>query len=367
MEITMNKLMINTDSLTYPIYFMTDFSGIADGIRELNTLYTSYIIIADSNVSPFYSANLEEELKVFEKPIHQITFLAGEKQKNLTTMELFYSRLVEVSADRKALILALGGGVTGDMAGFAAATFMRGIDFVQIPTSLLAQVDSSVGGKTGIDFQGYKNIIGAFNQPRFVYINVATLVTLPSRELYAGMGEVIKHALINDCVYYEFLENHVEQILSLDLDVLMEMIAWSCKIKKSIVDQDEKEQGARALLNFGHTIGHAIERLKEFELVHGECVAIGMHGELILSELLGFINKQVVEKGLMLMQKFHLPITTTDIDVELLYEEMFHDKKTQGNKLTFALLSDLGKSFLSKEILQKKILIDSLNTIIMPK
>jgi len=344
----MNKLMIHAESSSYPIYFERDFSRLTKAIRELEKNYTSFVIITDSHVQPLYASIIEKELVSFNKPIHLITFEAGEMNKNLRTMEHFYEQMIDFSIDRGGLILALGGGVTGDMAGFAAATYMRGIDFVQIPTSLLAQVDSSVGGKTGIDFNGYKNIIGAFNQPKFVFINVATLNSLPLRELYAGMSEVIKHALIKDATYYQYLVAHANDILAYNLDVLIEMIAWSCRIKKMVVDEDEKEQGARALLNFGHTMGHAIERLKGFELVHGECVAIGMHGELLLSKELGFLDQSVVNQGIKLIELFHLPISTSGLEVEQIYHEMFHDKKTKGSTLMFALLSQLGESFLSK-------------------
>lgn len=363
----MNNLIVNTESASYPIFFERDFKGLVEAINNLKTRYTSYIIITDSNVGNHYVDVITKHLQVFERPIHVITFDAGEQNKHLGTMEHFYQQMIEKSVDRKGLILALGGGVTGDMAGFAAATYMRGIDFAQIPTSLLAQVDSSVGGKTGIDFNGYKNIIGAFNQPRFVYINVSTLKTLPSRELYAGMSEVIKHALIKDATYYDFLKNNRDGILALDEDLLSDMIAWSCKIKKNVVDEDEKEQGSRALLNFGHTLGHAIERLKDFQLVHGECVAIGMYGELLLSHKLGYLDASVVELGREMILAYHLPVLTEGLDEETLYNEMFHDKKTNSSQLVFALLSKLGDSFLSKETIDKDILLDVIRTIVTKK
>lgn len=361
----MNSIVVNTESASYPIYFEKDFSNLRKSIELLNKDYSSFVIITDSNVQKYYVETISASIAHFQKPIHVIAFEAGEQNKNLSTMELFYDQLIKNSVDRKALILALGGGVTGDMAGFAAATYMRGIDFAQIPTSLLAQVDSSVGGKTGIDFNGYKNVIGAFNQPQFVFINVATLNTLPSRELYAGMSEVIKHALIKDALYYDFLKDNNNGILALEPELLSEMIAWSCKIKKDVVDEDEKEQGVRALLNFGHTLGHAIERLKGFELVHGECVSIGMYGELLLSHKLGYITEDVVDKGVSLIQAFNLPLVTQGIDFEILYDEMFHDKKTSSSKLMFALLSDLGSSFLSKEMISKEVLMGIISTIII--
>lgn len=188
-----------------------------------------------------------------------IIFEAGESQKNLDTVKMIYEKLILAKFDRKDLLVALGGGVTGDITGFTAATYLRGIDFVQIPTSLLAQVDSSIGGKTGVDFDSYKNMVGAFHMPKLVYINVSTLTTLSDEQFISGMGEIIKHGLIKDSAYFDWLiENH-DRILARDKDVLMEMIRVSCNIKRVVVENDPTEKGDRALLNFGHTLGHAIE------------------------------------------------------------------------------------------------------------
>ncbi len=348
--------MVNTESRTYPIYFESDFSGIQNCIREIGKVYSSYVIITDSNVAPLYADDLKSQLESFGKNVVTCVFEAGEQSKNIATVSDFYGRMIDEHVDRKSLVLALGGGVAGDMSGFAAATYMRGIDFVQVPTSLLSQVDSSVGGKTGIDFKAYKNVVGAFYQPMFVYINVNTLKTLPARELYSGMSEVIKHGLIKDADYFRFLQENVEGILSLDEDLLKKMIEWSCRIKKSVVDEDEKETGARALLNFGHTFGHGIERLKDFELVHGECVAIGMHGALKLSNNLGLISEEEMEDALALIRAFHLPTTVTGLDVDTIYSELFHDKKTTGKRLVFALLNTIGDSFLNQDTIDEEII-----------
>lgn len=347
---TSPKMMtVNTSSRNYPIYFTTGFDFLTEAISSLEKTYSKFVIITDDHVNPLYTQQIIDELANFEREVIVSSFIPGEHYKTLKTIESFYQDLIEHGSDRGTLIIALGGGVAGDMAGYTAATYMRGVDFIQIPTSLLAQVDSSIGGKTGVDFNGYKNIVGAFYQPMLVYINVNTLQTLPRREFMSGMAEVIKHALIKDSKYYDFLSENVEQIKALDTEVLIEMIYQSCAIKKSVVDEDEKEQGVRALLNFGHTFGHSIERLKNFEYLHGECVAIGMHGALELSKQLGLISSDEVNKGLALIKAYELPIYASNLEHDLLYQEMFYDKKTSHNRIVFALLSALGESFLSKE------------------
>lgn len=359
----MDSLFVQTQSKSYPIYFTEDFSTLATAITNLQKKYSNYMVVSDHHVAPLYYEQVKEAIKGFGKEVHLLQMEAGEMNKNIETMITFYEKLIEYHGDRKTLLIALGGGVVGDMAGFCAATYMRGVDFVQVPTTLLAQVDSSVGGKTGIDFQGYKNIIGSFYQPCFVYINVSTLNTLPKRELYAGMGEVIKHALIRDLAYLEFLENNHDKILNLDVMVLKEMICTSCEIKKSVVDEDETEQGVRALLNFGHTVGHAVERLKEFELIHGECVAIGMHAALYLSKELGTINEQEMQRALRAIAMFHLPVHVEGLDVERIYQELFYDKKTTDRQLMFALLQGLGSSYLHKDNIKEELVIKAIQAI----
>lgn len=360
----MSSLQINTSSRSYPIYFESDFSGLKSAIKSIGKTYSSYIIITDSNVKDLYAKSIQEELSELAGESIVVSFEAGEQNKNLQSISSFYEQMIEFGADRKALVIALGGGVTGDMAGFTAATYMRGVDFVQVPTSLLSQVDSSVGGKTGIDFKGYKNVVGAFYQPMFVYINVSTLNTLPERELYAGMGEVVKHGFIKDKEYYDFLKENVDNVLNLDIKTLKTMIRWSCEIKKSVVDEDEKEAGCRALLNFGHTFGHSIERLKDFELIHGECVSIGMHGALLLSQTLGYLSKEAVEDGIKLIQAYNMPLYVSGLNLDTLYNEMFHDKKTTNKRLVFALLKEVGDSFLNTDTIDEKAIYSCLEQII---
>ena len=360
----MDTLLVQTESKSYPIYFENDFSNLVKAISYLNGKYSNYMIISDSNVAPLYYEQVYEIIKEFGKSVYRVEFEAGEKNKTIESIISLYDQLIRHHGDRKTLILALGGGVVGDMAGFCAATYMRGVDFVQLPTTLLSQVDSSVGGKTGIDFNGYKNIIGSFYQPCFVYINVSTLQTLPKRELFAGMGEVIKHSFIRDYKYMQFLEQNQKKVMELDFDILKQMIRISCEIKKSVVDEDEKEQGVRALLNFGHTVGHAVERLKEFNLVHGECVAIGMHAALNLSKELGHLCEDEVHRALDLIQLYELPIEVTGLEAKQIYEELFFDKKTTNQQLMFALLNSLGTSYLHKESIDSEIILKAIDAII---
>ncbi len=359
----MNKLQVNTASKSYPILFTESFAGLSDAIKDCGKEYSSYIIITDTNVGPLYGDQVKKVLETFKKPVLVCNFEAGENSKHLETIQSFFENMIELGADRKSLVVALGGGVAGDMAGFTASIYMRGLDFVQVPTSLLSQVDSSVGGKTGVDFLGYKNLIGAFYQPEFVYINVSTLKTLPERELIAGMGEVIKHGVIRDKTYFAYLQDHVSHILNLDSETMMDTIRWSCEIKKNVVDQDEKEHGLRGLLNFGHTFGHSIERLKEFELIHGECVGIGMHGELVLAEKLGLVTSQEVSTVLELIKAYKLPITIQGLQAESIYQDMFKDKKTTDKRLVFAMIDSIGTSHLSKEAIDKSVIIESIEEI----
>lgn len=259
----------------YDIVIEKEFQTLTEEISKLDTANRKLCIITDSIVGSIY---LEEVTKLLEpicKKVISFTFQNGEERKNLTTVNDIYRFLIEQNFDRKDMLVALGGGVVGDMTGFVAATYLRGIDFIQVPTSLLAQLDSSIGGKTGVDFEQYKNMIGAFKMPKLVYINLHTLTTLDDRQFYNGFAEAMKHGLIRDAIYYEWMLSNMYEICERDLDVLEELVYKSCQIKKVIVEKDPTEQGDRALLNFGHTIGHAIEKYKNFTLQHGECVALG--------------------------------------------------------------------------------------------
>ena len=254
----------------YPIYFEEDFAELCSGLKKENLVGRRVCIVSDSNVFPLYGDKVKKILESVEESVDVFVFEAGEPNKNLDTVQNLYRTLIENKIDRTGFLIALGGGVTGDLTGFAAATYLRGIDFIQIPTTLLAQVDSSVGGKTGVDFQQYKNMVGAFHQPRLVYMNMNTLNTLPETEFICGMGEVLKTGLICDSELFRSVCRQKKQIRGLDSQVLASVIRRCCEIKAGVVERDPKEQGERALLNLGHTIGHAVEKLMDFQLLHGQ-------------------------------------------------------------------------------------------------
>ena len=275
----------------YNIVIENDFSKLAENVTKLEISGRKLAIITDSNVGPLYADKVAQCLKETGNNIFVYTFEAGEKNKNLNTVQDVYEFLIKNKFDRKDMLVALGGGVVGDLTGFAAATYLRGIDFIQVPTSLLAQVDSSIGGKTGVDFRAYKNMVGAFHQPRLVYMNTSTLSSLNTRLFNSGFGEILKHGLIKDASYFQWLKDNIEKIAALDSGYLEEMIYRSCEIKRKVVENDPTEKGERAQLNFGHTLGHAIEKLKNFSLMHGQCVALGSLAASYLSMRRGQITE----------------------------------------------------------------------------
>ena len=302
-------------------------------------------IISDSNVFPLYG---EETEKMIEKNKGVITgyfvFKAGEANKTLTTVEQIYHAMLKENLDRSSVIIALGGGVVGDIAGFAAATFMRGIDFIQIPTSLLAMVDSSVGGKTGVDMQEGKNLVGAFWQPKHVLVDIKTLETLPARELKAGLAEVVKYGVILDESFFVELLNNTERIKKIDSCFFVEMIAKCCVYKAEIVKKDEKETGLRGILNFGHTFGHAIETVSGYEkYVHGEAVGIGMLMAGELAVISGRMQKKDADLLLELCNKLELKTIASKIDSEAVFAAMANDKKTKNSKICFVLPNRIGE------------------------
>ncbi|NTV89970.1 MAG: 3-dehydroquinate synthase [Clostridiales bacterium] len=354
----MMKLNISLGERSYPIYINTDFSGLGKALSSAG-VGNKIAIITDSNVEGFYLAEITALLSSLNFDVFNHVIEAGERNKNLDTVRGIYTFLAGLKLDRNSSILALGGGVTGDIAGFAAATFLRGINFIQVPTSLLAQADSSVGGKVGVDFEDKKNIIGAFYQPKFVYINVNTLKTLPERELTSGMAEVIKHAVIMDQDFFEYLDYSMDKIRSFDEDTLLYITKMNCTIKGGVVEKDEKEGDLRAILNFGHTFGHAIETVSGFEKLHGECVSVGIAGACRLANHLGMLDKATVGKVESLLVKAGLPVRFSGFDAEKVYETMFHDKKIKSGKLTFILPKSIGVVIqlgLDDELLIKKVI-----------
>lgn len=314
------------------------------------------IIVTDAHVGPLYAAQLVEACEGQGLRTDLVTLPAGEATKSFTHFETLIDTLLALKPDRRTTLLALGGGVIGDITGFAASVLMRGVDFVQVPTSLLAQVDSSVGGKTGINSKRGKNLVGSFYQPLAVLVDTDTLITLPPREMRAGYAEILKYGLLGDAEFYEWLLRHGKALLEGNRHYLTHAIARSCEMKAAIVGADERESAERALLNFGHTFGHALEAELGYDgrLLHGEAVAIGMVMACRLSARMGKLADDVEQTLSQHLQSVGMNAHLKDIaygwDAERLMLHMQGDKKAEDGKLTFIVLEKLGKAVVSKNI-----------------
>ncbi|MGN0158018.1 MAG: 3-dehydroquinate synthase [Brotaphodocola sp.] len=318
--------------------------GIAEG-RKL-------CIVTDTNVAPLYLEQVKAQLEAVCMQIDEFVFSAGEEHKNLNTVRNLYEFLILKHYDRQDILVALGGGVVGDLTGFTAATYLRGISFIQIPTTLLAQVDSSIGGKTGVDFDAYKNMVGAFHMPKLVYTSLNSLTTLTEEQFACGMGEVIKHGMIKNRAYYDWMIENAELIVARNLDVCEEMIYESNLIKRDVVEQDPTEKGDRALLNFGHTLGHAIEKLMNFKLLHGQCVALGCAAASYLSAIRGNISMEEAVYAREIFRKFELPVSigNLQLDIDQIIDTTKSDKKMDSNRIKFILLRSIGNAFIDKTV-----------------
>jgi len=341
----------------YPIVLSDSFDMIPQLTRRIGAEGRKVCIVSDSNVAPLY---LDEVSRLFGTccQVFHFVFPAGEANKNLETVNQLYEVLIRAHLERGDFLAALGGGVTGDLTGFAAATYLRGIRFVQIPTSLLAQVDSSIGGKTGVDFRSWKNMIGAFHQPSFVLSCSRSLLSLPDREYLSGLGEIVKHGLIRSDTYYQWLKNHREQILNRNLAVMTEMILQSDHIKQAVVENDPQEKGERAVLNFGHTIGHAIEKLEKFSKLHGECISIGCCAAAFLSMKRGMITEENYMDIVRTLESFRLPVKVCprDYKAEDIVRTSKSDKKMDQGKIRFILLQGIGNAVIDHSVTDEEIL-----------
>ncbi len=351
----MKILGVDTGAKQYPIYIDNSFSSLADAFEKAGLKGRKMCIVTDSNVAPLYAESVKDLLADVCADISLCVFTAGENSKNLDTISDFYKFFVENHLDRRSVLIALGGGVVGDMCGFGAATYMRGIPFVQIPTTLLSQVDSSVGGKTGVDFMGNKNMVGAFYQPELVYINTDTLNTLPYREVAAGLAESVKHGYIQDTEYLKFFMDNKESIKALDSEAISRVVYGSCKVKSYVVSKDEKESGLREILNFGHTFGHAVESLSGFDMLHGECVAVGMLAALYLSMKRGAVDPKDIDEAKALMEYFELPVNIEGFDTDRIYAQMFNDKKTKNGVINITALRKIGDAYTEKGCTEREI------------
>lgn len=345
------------NAVGYDIVYRDSFADLGAELAALG--YGSghkIAIITDSTVQGLYAEVVSEECRKITENVFTFVFPAGEESKNLNTVHDMYRNLIENRFDRHDLLVALGGGVTGDMTGFIAATYLRGVDFIQIPTTLLSQVDSSIGGKTGVDFEQYKNMIGAFKMPVLVYSNVSALKTLDARQFASGMGEVLKHGLIRNAKYYEWLLSNLYEIDERDSDILKELVYESNLVKKTVVELDPYEKNERALLNFGHTIGHAIEKYMNFSLAHGECVALGSVAAAYISYQRGLLGKEEYYELRDMFVPFKLPISIDGIVPEEILKLTKSDKKMKGDKIRFVLLKKIGKAVLMDDVTDEEIL-----------
>jgi len=343
----MRVLQVDLDKRTYPIYIGRGLLH-QQSILKQHLSYGQILLVTNTTVGPLHAAHLQPYLA---QSIQNILELPdGETHKTLATAELIFERLLQLRYARDCCILALGGGVIGDLAGFVAACYQRGVDFIQIPTTLLAQVDSSVGGKTAVNHPLGKNMIGAFHQPRAVIADLATLDTLPDRELRAGLAEVIKYGLIVDAEFFAWLEEHIEQLLRRDEAALMHAVEVSCRTKAAIVAADEFEQDQRALLNLGHTFGHAIETgLGYGEWLHGEAVAVGMLMAADLSARAGWLEPTAVARLRRLLERAGLPVRAPALDAQQFLALMSLDKKVRAGQLRLVLLHAIGQAIVSSD------------------
>ena len=346
----MQTLHVDLGDRSYPIH-------IGSGLLRRPELILPHLpqkrvmVVTNTVVAPLYLAQLKATLEAAEVAVAQVVLPDGEACKNWETLNLIFDALLTQRAERKTTLIALGGGVVGDMTGFAAASYQRGVPFIQIPTTLLSQVDSSVGGKTGINHPLGKNMIGAFYQPKMVLADTDTLKTLPARELSAGLAEVIKYGLIWDADFLAWLEANMDRLRALDPVAITHAIYRSCEIKAQVVGQDEREGGIRAILNLGHTFGHAIETGMGYgNWLHGEAVAAGMVMAAETSRRMGWLSEADVARTRALIRVAGLPDVAPDLGADTYLEYMGHDKKVEGGKMRFVLLKKLGEAVITADV-----------------
>lgn len=338
----MNRLKVNFQNYKYDIVIYNSFSMISEEIQAL-WLGQKIIIITDDIVDKLYLSSLENEIRKTCSKIYSYVLPNGEKSKSVEALTRIYDFMLSKNIDRSDLVIALGGGVVGDITGYAAATFLRGIAYVQIPTTLLAQIDSSVGGKVAVNYQGYKNMIGAFYQPMLVYINTSVLETLPDREYRCGLAEAVVHSAIADTGLLTSIHENMNDKNKLDEQKTEEFIYRNCKIKADIVMQDEKDKSIRRILNFGHTVGHAIEGLYDYKYRHGECVSVGIVAAFKLGAYFKLIDKEKLDFIKSALKKLGLLVSIDDLDWNEVVKRIAFDKKAVSGKVTFILPIDIGK------------------------
>ncbi|MFT5703445.1 MAG: 3-dehydroquinate synthase [Rickettsiales bacterium] len=359
-------ITVNLESRSYDIIVGNGvISELSTKISQIKS-YSKIIVIADENAAKFHLETLLTQLKKQPVKVRHIIAGSGEKAKSFTNLENILEQILQMEVDRNVLLIAFGGGVIGDLCGFVASILLRGVDFVQIPTTLLSAVDSSVGGKTAINSKSGKNLVGSFYQPKLVLCDLGFLDSLTNREFISGYAEIVKYGFVRDSKFFEYLDDNLEKIKNRDKEVLQKTIVKSCQIKAEIVSLDEKEGGLRAILNFGHTFGHIFEIQTKYskDLFHGEAVAVGMVLAAEMSVNLGLLDQNVLPKIITHLQKSGLPSSIKKIanynkyswDINELTQHLYKDKKVEGKNLTFILLEKLGKSVIKKSISEKDFL-----------
>jgi 3-dehydroquinate synthase len=342
-----NTIKVELGDRSYPILIGEGLLSQPDLIRQ-HVPARDILVVSNTTVAPLYMGSLVEALN--GDRVVETILPDGESHKTLSTVGRILDVLVANRFGRDCTVVALGGGVVGDMAGFAAACYQRGVAYVQVPTTLLAQVDSSVGGKTGVNHPGGKNLIGAFHQPSAVIADASTLGTLPARELRAGIAEVIKYGLLGDAELFDWLEEHMEELLAADPKALSHVIKRSCQIKAEIVGRDEREQGDRALLNLGHTFGHAVESATHYtRWLHGEAVGAGLLMAAAMSQECGMLDAAQVDRLRRLLERADLPVRIDGVTAEVALEHMKIDKKALGGRMRLILLRRIGDSFVTAD------------------
>lgn len=357
----MEVVNVGLKERSYSIYI--DRGLLTEVGKRLSNIITGkkIAIITNPTINNIYGPILKNSFKGADFKIHLTEIPDGEEYKTLETAVKIYDWLTDIKIERQSPLIALGGGIIGDITGFVAATYLRGVPYIQIPTTLLAQVDSSIGGKTAVNHPKGKNLIGAFYQPRVVFIDIDTLKTLPNREILCGAAEIIKYGVIRDRDFFEYLENNIERLINLEEKVLIYSIKKACEIKADVVSRDERETGLRAALNFGHTIGHAIESLTDYKKYrHGEAIAIGMAYAAQLSFKTELCSQDDCERVISLIKKAGLPTAISDLDTDTIIESLYLDKKVRDEKVRFVLMNGIGAveiyNDISHELIRKVLL-----------
>ncbi len=352
----MLELTVGLADRSYPVIIGESVIDMVGNYLSQHRIGLKYCVITDDKVDHLYGEHLGKSLAGANISYEIISFKNGEKQKDLNTVAKLASKMARLGFDRNDAVIAFGGGVPGDIAGFVASSYMRGIPFVQVPTTLLSQVDSSVGGKTGVDIPEGKNLVGAFYQPEAVFIDTGVLKTLEHNEVLGGLAEVLKYGVIRDRAFFDFLDGNREKILALDGRFIEELIYTCCKIKADVVSEDERESNIRRILNYGHTIGHAVEGASDFTLIHGLAVAIGMVAANKIAVDAGVLDVSEAKRIERVLQEYGLPtMIPANMDREIIKKYLLTDKKTVSGKIVFILPQEIGKTTITDQVTHTQI------------